>query len=511
VSGPARVARSGGSIAIASGVSASAGKTISRGRRRWQDLEGELAIGRRSGVSRRSRPPGPLRRRDFFLVYVAATISVVGDRFAFVALPFAVLASSGSLGDVGLVVAAETASRGLFLLVGGVMADRLRRSRVMVAADVVRAGCQAALAALILAGHASLPALLALQAAHGAASAFFDPASTGLVAEVVPPAELQAANAQLSISRGMATILGPVLAGFLIVAFSPGVALAIDAASFVVSACFLVFVPGRAPARGDGAEERGMLADLGAGFAELRARPWLIMIMIASGTALMAILGTLFVLGPAVASVSLGGADSWGLVVGAFGLGSVAGGIVALRVPARHQLRAIFSVALITVPGILLLAVPAPIAVLAVAMLASGIAMSYAGTVYEVVLQQWVPPEILARLASYDWLVTTVLGSFGLALAGWCAELVGVRSTLIGAAAIVTVATVVPLASRTVRRADAEHARAGPGRFPDSFEEPVLSLPEPPHRLEAVVLLPDPPDEDLWVLPAPPAVRARPD
>jgi MFS family permease len=461
-------------------------------------------------VTRRSRPPGPLRRRDFFLVYVAATISVIGDRFAFVALPFAVLAASGSLGDVGLVVAAETVSRGLFLLVGGVMADRLRRSRVMVVSDIVRAGSQAGLAALVLSGHASLPALLALQAAHGAASAFFDPASTGLVAEVVPSEELQAANAQLSISRGVATILGPVLAGFLVVFFSPGIALAIDAASFVVSAAFLLFVPGREPAREPGAEGQGMLADLGAGFAELRARPWLIMIMSASGIALMAVLGTLFVLGPAVASESLGGADSWGLVVGAFGLGSVAGGIVALRVPARHQLRAIFSVALLTVPGILLLAVPAPIAVLAVAMLAAGIAMSYAGTVYEVVLQQWIPPEILARLASYDWLVTTLLSSLGLVLAGWFAELVGVRPTLIGAAVIVTVAAAAPLASRTVRRTDAEHAREAAGS-PDVLEEPVLSLPEPPYRLEAVVLLPDPPEEDLWALPAPPEVAARPD
>jgi MFS family permease len=146
-------------------------------------------------------------------------------------------------------------------------------------------------------------------------------------------------------------------------------------------------------------------------------------------------------------------------------------------------------------------------------MLASGIAMSYAGTVYEVVLQQWIPPEILARLASYDWLVTTVLSSLGLALAGWCAEWVGVRPTLIGAAAIVTIAAALPLATRVVRRVDAEHARAARPSIPDAADEPVLSLPEPPYRPEAVVLLPDPPDldGDLWRLPAPPEVGARPD
>ena len=195
-----------------------------------------------------------------------------------------------------------------------------------------------------------------------------------------------------------------------------------------------------------------MLHDLRVGFRELVIRPWLLMIMGASGISLMAILGTLFVLGPAVASRSLGGADAWGLVVGAFGLGSVAGGVVALKVPARRQLRAIFAVALLTVPGILLLAVPAPIAVLALAEVAAGIAMSYAGTVYEVVLQQWIPPAVLARVASYDWLVTTVLSSVGLVLAGSLAEAFGVRQTLIGAAVVVTIAAAVPLASRSVRQ-----------------------------------------------------------
>jgi MFS family permease len=235
-----------------------------------------------------------------------------------------------------------------------------------------------------------------------------------------------------------------------------------------------------------------MLRDLRIGFRELVVRPWLVMIMAASGVSLMAILGTLFVLGPAVASESLGGADAWGLVVGAFGVGSVLGGFVALRVPARRQLRAIFSVALLTVPGILLLAVPAPTAVLALAMLASGIAMAYASTVYEVVLQQWIPSAVLARVASYDWLVTTVLSSAGLALAGWCAEIIGVPETLIAAATIVTIAALASLSSRTVRRADAAHALEKAGAVEEVESVSVIVLPDPPEAPD-VVQLPAPP------------------
>jgi hypothetical protein len=119
--------------------------------------------------------------------------------------------------------------------------------------------------------------------------------------------------------------------------------------------------------------------------------------------------------------------------------------------------------------------------------------MSYAGTVYEVVLQQWVPPAVLARVASYDWLVTTVLSSVGLVLAGWFAELVGVPETLIASAAIVTIAAAVPLASRSVRRADASHARSEPISI--DVPEPLVVLPDPPllREVEVVLSLPDPP------------------
>jgi MFS family permease len=464
----------------------------------------------------RSQTPGPLRRRDFRLVYLSATISVIGDRFAFVAIPFAVLATSGSLRDIGLIVAAETLARGAFLLVGGVTADRVHRARVMVAADLARAGTQAGMAALIITGRASLALLVALQALHGAASAFFDPASTGLVAEVVPADELQPANAQLSISRGLATFAGPVAAGFLITAFSPGAALAVDAATFVLSGAFLLLISTRERAREERVTGGRMLHDLRVGFRELVVRPWLLLIMGASGVSLMAILGTLVVVGPVVAEQSLGGADAWGLIVGAFGLGSILGGIVALRVPARRQLRSIFAVALVTIPGILLLALPAPNAVLAAAFLLAGIAMSYAGTVYEVVLQQWIPAAVLARIASYDWLVTTVLSSVGIAAAGWAAEAFGVGPTLIGAAAVVTLAAATPLASRAVRRADAWHASlrterapglaevAEPELEPEVEPEPLIVLPDPPHPVELVFPLADP-------LPDPPPVWARPD
>jgi hypothetical protein len=123
--------------------------------------------------------------------------------------------------------------------------------------------------------------------------------------------------------------------------------------------------------------------------------------------------------------------------------------------------------------------------------------MSYAGTVYEVVLQQWIPPAILARIASYDWLVTTVLSSLGLVLAGWLGDQLGVPQTLIGAAGIVAVAAGVALVAPTVRRADAAHAAPAPE--PVLVPEPLLVLPDPPQPRDVVVTLPDPPS--VWARP----------
>jgi hypothetical protein len=146
----------------------------------------------------------------------------------------------------------------------------------------------------------------------------------------------------------------------------------------------------------------------------------------------------------------------------------------------------------------------------------AGVAMSYAGTVYEVVLQQWIPASILARIASYDWLATTVLSSLGLVLAGRFAELIGVRQTLIGAAAVVAVAAAAPLVSPAVRRADASHAGIVRRRPAPGFgREPANEL-ATDHLREPVIVLPDPPADEISddiaaALPDPPHVVGHPD
>lgn len=142
---------------------------------------------------------GPLRERNFRSLWIGRTASVFGDSLAFIALAFAVIGVSGSGTDLGLVIFSYSAPSVLFLLIGGVWADRLPRRAVMIGADVVRGVAQGVLAIAVLSGNASIPLFMLVAFASGTASSFFQPASTGLVPQAVSPARLQQGNALLNL------------------------------------------------------------------------------------------------------------------------------------------------------------------------------------------------------------------------------------------------------------------------------------------------------------------------
>src|SRR5919206_2151686 len=212
-----------------------------------------------------------LGRRDFRLLFTGQVVSLIGDGMVAVALAFAVLDLTGSVADLGFVLAARNVPLVAFLLVGGVYADRLPRRTVMVAADLVRCASQGTLAALLISGHAHLWQLVLLQAVHGTGSAFFNPASVAVIPETVEPRLLPEANALRGIAFAMGDLVGPALAGILVTAFGSGWAIAADAGTFALSAAALA---GIRPAPREAAEARGVLGDLADGWREFRSRTW---------------------------------------------------------------------------------------------------------------------------------------------------------------------------------------------------------------------------------------------
>jgi MFS family permease len=388
-----------------------------------------------------------LRLRDFRLVFGAFAVSVLGDRMVSIALAFAVLELGGSATDVGAVLAARTFPLIATLLIGGVVADRMSRRTVMVAADLVRLVTQGLLGVLLIAGEPPIWTLAVLSGLTGAATGFFNPAVSGLLPEVVPPEQLQQANGLRFTAMSGGEIVGPALAGVLIATAGPGWALAIDGVTFGVSAAFLagLRLPPRIPRAAT-----SFLHDLRTGWVEFRSRSWVWSIVLAAsfGNLLWASFG---VLGPVVAERELGGAAVWGTVLAAMGVGALAGGLLAIRVrPRRPLVLSLFAITLFGIP-LALLAAEAPPTVIAIGTFLAGGGMMLGISIYESTFQRRIPAEVLSRVSSYDWLGSLALQPVGMAIWGPIAVAIGIDEALWLAAGLMVASTLAPLALRTVR------------------------------------------------------------
>jgi MFS family permease len=421
---------------------------------------------------------GPLQEPQFRLLWLARTLSAIGDALVPVALAFAVL-EIGDATDLGIVLGASMGSRMAFVLIGGVWADRLSRRAIMIASDAVRAAAQGIVALAFLTETIEVWHLVVASTVFGAASAFFNPASTGLVPQVVTPSRLQEANALLGLSRNASELFGPALAGVLVATVGYALVFAIDAASFVASLICLALMRPLGAVR---AAAQSFLADAREGIREVLARPWMRTTLIADAFANFAIAPYL-VLGPVVVRDHLGGATDWGLMMAAAAAGGIAGGMLVLRwkpdrplVPAYVGLTAIPIALLSLVP-------PLPLALLMAGAALFSMSIVVGNTFWQTMEQQHVPNDVLGRVDSVSWMLALVIMPVAYVLTGPAAEWVGVRETLLVAAAIGLASTGGVLASRSVRelrRVDAGEPRPSPSPAFDSVGESPVPAPQDP-------------------------------
>ncbi|HVV57696.1 MAG TPA: MFS transporter [Gaiellaceae bacterium] len=391
---------------------------------------------------------GPLAGRGFRLLFLGRTVSVLGSAIAPIGLAFAVLDLTGSKADLGYVLAARALPQVIFLLFGGVLSDRLPRHHVMVASSIVSGASQLAAGALVLAGGARIWELAALAAVNGTSSAFFFPASTGVLPQVVPLDSLQQANALLRLGINATTIVGASIGGLLVAATSPGVAILVDGVTFALGAVFigLMHLP-----PGERVPGSTMLHELRVGWREFSSRTWLWAIVVQFSVVNAAESGAVNVLGPAVSKAHFGGAAWWGAALTAQSLGLVLCGTMMLRYRPRRILLvatlAIFPMALF--PLSLARPVAAPLVVLAGFL--AGFFVEIFGVLWDTAMQQEIPHDRLSRVSAYDAVGSYVFTPLGLAVVGPVAQAFGTRGTLLGAAALVALPTALVLLSRDVR------------------------------------------------------------
>jgi MFS family permease len=380
--------------------------------------------------------------RNYSLLTAAAVVTNLGSHGA-------VLGAGGDGGDVGLVAAARTLPLVLFLLIGGAVADRLPRHRVMVAANALNCLSQAAFAALVLAGEAQLWQMMLLSALGGTGQAFFNPAAEGMLLSSVEGEQAGRAFAVFRMAMHGATLGGAALGGAMVAAIGPGWVLAADAVAFAVAAALRAFldvkhVPPRTPGG-------GMLADLRDGWREFAGRPWLWGIVVQFSVANAVVGAADAVYGPLVARDHLGGAAPWGVALAFFGGGTVVGALLMTRWQPRRMLfvgtLCVFPLALPSAA----LAVPVPAAVLCAVMFMTGVCLEVFGVSWMTALHQEIPEEKLSRVSAYDWFGSVALVPAAMALAGPAETAFGRAEALWGCAALVVVVTAAVLCVPDVR------------------------------------------------------------
>jgi MFS family permease len=397
-----------------------------------------------------------LRHSGFRNLWLAQTTSAMGDGIVIVALALFVTDLTGSPTDVGIVLGAQLIPLLAFLLIGGVWADRLPRARVMFTTDVVRAALHTLLAVLIFTDEVEIWHLVAIEAGFGTAEAFFRPAYTGLVPRTVPEGEIQEAQALANLTFNLAELLGPALATALVLGVGAGWAFLLDAATFAVSAVFLARV--RTADSPSVPSERGtLLAELAEGFREVRTRAWLWVTVVVFALAAPLGYAPLYVLGPTIAEDVYDSAAVFGIVTAGYGAGALCGALIGFRWRPKYPMR---TALLITAPWPLMLiafAAGAPVVLVVLLAVATGIGFALFDVFWDTAMAQRIPPHMLSRASSYEWMGSLILLPVGYLAAGPVAEATSPETVIIGGAiltAIVLSLGLIPRETRRLRRID---------------------------------------------------------
>ena len=384
-----------------------------------------------------------------------------------VALALFVIDLTGNATDLGLVLSAHALPLVAFLLIGGVWADRLPRHRVMVATDLARFALHALLAVLIFTGAVRIWQIVVIEMLFGTAEAFFRPAAAGLLPQTVPESEIQEANAVTTTFSNIAEFAGPALATALVLGVGAGTAFAVDAASFLVSAAFLIRVRPRRRAVAETVMPRATVwLELRQGFREVRARSWVWATLLAFCVALFVGFAPWAVLGPSVAMEQYSSIGFYGLVTAALGAGTIAGSLIGIRWRPRHPMRLAMLAILLWPVAMILFAAGVTLVVVTPAFVIAGAGVALFDVWWLTALAERIPADKLSRVTSYDWMVSLGLMPLGYLLAGPLAGAFGAEEVLLAGSALALLALamgLLPAETRMLERIDSEPVQIASG------------------------------------------------
>ncbi|WP_201714368.1 MFS transporter [Rossellomorea arthrocnemi] len=375
------------------------------------------------------KPIHILKDINFLTFWLAHVISSIGNTLIPVTITFAVLEVTGSATSLGLVLGALWITRVLFVMFGGVWADRISRKSILICSDLLQGANHLTIAFLFFTHSIELWHLVISALLYGAVSAFHSPASGGLIPQIAKENQLQQANSLLSIVNSILEIAGPAVAGILVVMVGFDIIFFIDAMTFFVSLILMLLVTPKYKL--ETTVDSSYWQDLKEGIHLAKNQTWIWKSLITFAMINFAV-AAFNVLGPIALLGQLNGPKEWGMILTAASVGGLLGGLISHNFKPKNPLKFAFSFMTVLVPlQILMLLGPASHwLIMVVAMFASA-SIILSAVFWDTLVQQKVPEHMLSRIGSLDSFVSFVFMPIGFVLAGPISEVLGLTWTLL--------------------------------------------------------------------------------
>ena len=385
----------------------------------------------------------------FSMLVTARLISNVGNGLSPIALAYGVLSLPGADGsDLSIVMGARYLPLIIFMLFGGVFADRFQRNRIVGGSDIIGSALVAVSAISLIAGFSSILLLAIMGALFGFLNALWWPAMSGVLPEILPKEKLQEGNAIIGLMSNIGVVFGTLLGGVIVTLTSPGWALLIDGLTFFIAGIIVWNLKLDAKSR---IESPGILDDLRVGWREFISRSWLVTMVIAFAFINMAFDSMITILGPLNFSDPETGPRDWSYNLAGLTIGMMIGGIIVLKFKFKHPL--FVSMILVAISGVwdFALAFDLSLAISIAAGIFSGIAVEIFLVTWSTSMQTHIPEESFSRVNAYDSLGSYGFAPLGIIIAGPLAEAFSVHSILFATGSITLLASVVALSVKSVR------------------------------------------------------------
>jgi MFS family permease len=385
----------------------------------------------------------------FSMLVTARLISNVGNGLSPIALAYGVLSLPGADGsDLSIVMGARYLPLIIFMLFGGVFADRFQRNRIVGGSDIIGSALVAVSAISLIAGFSSILLLAIMGALFGFLNALWWPAMSGVLPEILPKEKLQEGNAIIGLMSNIGVVFGTLLGGVIVTLTSPGWALLIDGATFFIAGLIVWNLKLDAKSR---IESPGILDDLRVGWREFISRSWLVTMVIAFAFINMAFDSMITILGPLNFSDPETGPRNWSYNLAGLTIGMMIGGIIVLKFKFKHPL--FVSMILVAISGVwdFALAFDLSLVISIAAGVFSGIAVEIFLVTWSTSMQTHIPEESFSRVNAYDSLGSYGFAPLGIIIAGPLAEAFSVNSILFATGSITLLASVVALSVKSVR------------------------------------------------------------